>query len=209
MFEASIEYEKCLEDSKDVKTKQNCLKALSYIKNRTGDKMSDDTEKLLAEQVQKTDSLLLEQGRQRLSVQESNVEKARLETITKARVKANHIKNVAKEQAAAATANSNWMVLDHDYNYKPAAYPIGTENKITDEANAKADSVRAVAQKAADSMKSPNQDEVTEALRSQLKVNAATSKFRMSPVGTNVYVRNYRATPNKSNVATSPSSSVK
>jgi TolA-binding protein len=48
MLEASMEYDKCLEETTDAKTRKNCLKALAYIKERTGHKFSDEAEKQLA-----------------------------------------------------------------------------------------------------------------------------------------------------------------
>lgn len=201
ILEASMEYEKVLEHTKDAKTKQNCLKALSYIKDRSGATFSDEAEKQLAAKIDKADAILTAEGQKRLAAKEAAVEEERNEMMRKARVKANHINAQAKEQAAAAVANSNWYVLDHNGNFRPSCYPPGRELAAVDAAHDKAEAIKDAAKAKAATMKTPTEDDVTESLKSQLKVNAVKAKFRMNPVGTNVYVRNYQAAPNKSNIA--------
>jgi|GEM_PF-1357711 hypothetical protein len=205
-LEASMEYEKVLEGTKDAKTRQNCLKALAYIKDRSGATFSPEAEKQLAANMDQTTDLLSKEGQKRLMAKESQMEKERNEIIQKARVKASHIRTQAKEQAAAQVAASNWYVLDHNFNLKPSLYPPGRELAAVDAANDKAEAIKEAAKVKAESMKPPMVDDVTENLKSQLKVNAAKAKFRMSPVGTNVYVRNYQSSPNKSNVAATSNS---
>lgn len=201
MLEASIEYEKVLEDTKDAKTRQNCLKALSYIEERTGGTPSGEARNPLTEKVDQTSASLTIEGRRRLAEKESQIERERNEIVRKARVKASYIKNQAKEQAAAAVANSNWYILDQSYNLKPSLIPPGREQAGIEAANELAETIKEAARAQAESMRAPCEDDVTENLKSQLKVNAVNAKFRMNPVGTNVYVRNYKSTSNKSNAA--------
>lgn len=201
VIEASMEYEKVLEHTQDAKTKKNCLKALSYIKDRTGTPMSAETEEQLNAQIEQASEQLTIAGRKRLAEAEAQVEKARNEVLTKARVKASHITNQAKEQAAAQLASSNWYARDKDNNFVPMCIPYHAEQAIVHAATERADAIKDEAKVKADSMRAPAEDDVTENLKTQLRNNAAKAKFRMSPVGTNEFVRNYMATPNRSNVA--------
>lgn len=201
ILEASLEYDKVLEHTKDAKTRQNCLKALSYIKERSGVALSPEAEKQLAVQFDKTSEQLTLEGQKRLQEKEALVEKERNEVLRKARVKANHINAQAKEQAAAAVASSNWFLRDDQGRMHPSLIPPGSEKAAVEAASERAEAIKHAAQVQAETMRAPTEDDVTESLKSQLKNNAVKAKFRMSPVGTSVYVRNYQSTQNKSNVA--------
>ncbi|MDZ4834884.1 MAG: hypothetical protein SGJ27_13985 [Candidatus Melainabacteria bacterium] len=186
--EAQTEYEMCLEMYPDQKTKSNCQKALLYLNGSTkalaipasGDGSGQLGSKLAAEGERRAAQAQAVADRQKASI-EKNAQKS-----------AERYKDHAKAQIESMKANSSWWTLDREAG---TMVPVigGAEQAAIEMGDKLAEhAVNSAKTKAASVQPSLGTTDATDGLRSQLNASGHSS-VRLSPVGTNVYVRNYES----------------
>jgi tetratricopeptide (TPR) repeat protein len=186
--EAQTEYEMCLEMYPDAKTRAHTKKALQYI---TG---SERGKAAVQDQVNpsKLDQQLAAEAA-RMQIDDMRALEQKKTAIEKSGAKqADAIKAGAKAQIEQMKLNSTWWAMSRDANDRVGVIAPEVEHAVLERADAQAAKVVEKAQEKAKALTPANAADVAEGLRTQI-YNRGNSNVRLSPVGTNVYVRNYQS----------------
>jgi tetratricopeptide (TPR) repeat protein len=188
MAEAQTEYEMCLENYPDKFTKSNCHKALKYL---TGKKTGSAA---VADHSAESLSIMLSsEGDRRAAAAQVAIESQRSALAARAARSAEKVKENTKAQIESLKENAPWWCIDVAAGKMVPVIPLGLEDELNERAVKVGEHIKDCAkQKAATLKPSLGTTEVTDGLRSQINASGHSS-VRLSPVGTNVYVRNYES----------------
>jgi len=186
--DAQTEYEMTLEMYPDAATKANCKKALKFLTGTAIGKAAVTPE---AGENQLNQKLAIE-GERRAQQDALRVERDKLAIEKAGKDQAAQIKNAAKAQLEAVKQNSNCWVMDREKNDRVPMIHPEVEYQIMTRADAQAAKAIEKANAKAKAETSSGATDVTDGLRSQI-YQQGNSNVRLSPVGTNVYVRNYQS----------------
>jgi len=187
--EAQTEYEMCLEMYPDAKTKANTRKALAYITGspRGNAAVAPSTE----DNVVRLDQDLASAAEKMLQADNKRIEQKR-QAIEKAGEKqSEQIKASVKTQIEQLRAVAPAYRIDYEKNDRVGYVPVEVERALHERAEADAKKAIEMANEKAKSLPESNAADTADGLRSQI-YNRGNSNVRLSPVGTNVYVRNYQ-----------------
>ena len=187
--EAQTEYEMCLEMYPDATTKAHTRKALAYITGSPRGKAAvvpssednlvklDQDLALAADRMLRADKNRID--RHRLAIEKAGVRESE-------RIKAN-----AKAQLEELRANSPTYGVDWEKDDRVGMLPLEFEQAMHERTEANVKKAIELANEKAKSLPESRAADTADGLRSQI-YNRGNSNVRLSPVGTNVYVRNYQ-----------------
>lgn len=185
MDQAQTEYEMCLELYPDKVTKANCQRALNYLHGST--QLAGQTSR----HDDRLDAMLANEGQQRAQKAQAAIEAQRATLERNAQRAAERIKANAKAEVEAMKENSAWWTINRYQGKLVPIIPPGTEESIMDSAQRQGEHAIETAKAKGEALKpSLGTTDVTDGLRSQIN-GSGVSGIRLSPVGTNIYVRNY------------------
>ncbi len=189
MAEAQTEYEMCLEMYPDKVTKSNCHKALKYL---TGTK-TGSAAVAVERSAESLNSMLSSEGSRRAAAAQAAVEAQRAALAAHAARSAEKVKENTKAQIESMKENAPWWTLDCAAGKMVPVIPLGLEDELNERAVKVGEHLKEHAKEKAAALKpSLGTTEVTDGLRSQINASGRSS-VRLSPIGTNVYVRNYES----------------
>ena len=189
LAEAQTEYEMCLEMYPDARTKANTKKALAYITGSPRGKAAVMDSQESAIQLDANLAAAAEKmaaaGNAKVNQQRKAIEEAGVR-------KAEQIKAESKAQIEQMKLNAPTFGVDRETLDRVGIIPWETQQAITERAQANAQKAAEMAAEKAKSLPESNAADTADGLRSQI-YNRGGSGVRLSPIGTNVYVRNYQS----------------
>ncbi len=175
----------CLDLFPDARTKANCQSALTFIAGKRA--RSVDTETVGPSDLQTALSL---QGNEMAVKQQMQIEQDKRRMVAEAEQKAKNIRENAKAEVENMKMNSYWWWMNPFMNRREPVLPVGVAESVLSAADERAQSVINNAKKKAATYSPDDAAAVTTGLMSQIQPSGA-SGVHLSPVGTNIYVRNY------------------
>ncbi|MCA9802488.1 MAG: hypothetical protein KC777_11015 [Cyanobacteria bacterium HKST-UBA02] len=188
---AQFEYEWCLKFCRDKKVRRKCEEAIAVLTNNPD---LAPSRVALTKAREHLDKELSKIGQDRVNEarQTANQEKSQILAEGEARAKA--VRNSIDSRVEQARENSDSWIFTGGIE-RSGMISRDTYNQIINEANDQAKYFEDEAKRAARNVKTPGQDDTTEGLRSQLAQPAGPSGVKLSPQGTNLYIRNYQTRP--------------
>lgn len=192
LSEAQTEYEMVLEMYPDARTKSLTRKALHYITGSAkGNAAVQDHD---TPEHQRVLDARLAAEKERLAIADKARADEKAKAIQDAAAKhADQIKANAKAQIEQMKQNSSWWAMNGELNDRVGVIPAEVSHDVMERAEAAAEKVKEQAKAKAQAVTPANTADIAEGLRSQIYMRG-NSNVRLSPVGTNVYVRNYQTT---------------
>lgn len=187
MDQAQTEYEMALELYPDKTTKSNIQRALAYLNGSTMSAVVG------ARHDDRLDAMLANEGQRRAEKAQAAVEAQKAQLERNAQRAAERYKENAKAQVEAMKENSTWWCIDRNQGKMVPVIPAGVAESVLETAEKQAEHAVSSAKAKAESLKpSLGTTDVTDGLRSQIN-GSGVSGIRLSPRGTNIYVRNYES----------------
>ncbi len=188
MDQAQTEYEMARDLYPDKTTKANISRALAYL---NGTSISTIVG---ARHDDRLDAMLANEGQRRAEKAQAAVEAQKAQLERNAQRAAERYKENAKAQVEAMKENSTWWCIDRNQGTMIPVIPPGVEENVLETAQKQAEHAVNSAKAKGEALKPAlGTTDVTDGLRSQIN-GSGVSGVRLSPVGTNIYVRNYEST---------------
>lgn len=188
LTEAQTEYEMCLEMYPDARTKAHTKKALAYI---TGSPRGKAAVVDPQESATQLDANLAAAAEKMAAAGNAKVNQQRKAIEAAGERQAEQIKADSKAQIEQMKATAPTFGYDRETWDRVGWVPWETQRAIAERAAANAQKAAEMAAEKAKSLPESNAADTADGLRSQI-YNRGASSVRLSPVGTNVYVRNYQ-----------------
>lgn len=186
--QAETEYEMCLELYPDKTIKANCQRALGYIHG------SVQSTAVAARHDDRLDTMLASEGQQRAEKAQAALAEKRALLDRSAQASAMRLRENAKAQVEAMKENSPWWCIDRNLGKMVPVIDRGYAENVLDTAERQAEHAVSSAKAKGEALSpSLGTTDVTDGLRSQIN-GSGVSGVRLSPLGTNIYVRNYAST---------------
>lgn len=188
---AQFEYEWCLKFCKDKRIRRKCEEAIAIITNNPDMAPSRVS---LTKAREHLDRELSKIGQDRLNEARQAAKREKDQILAEGQARAKAVRDSIDSRVEQARQNSDSWIFTGGIE-RSGMISRETYNQIIQEANEQASFFENEARKAADNVKPPRQDDTTEGLRSQLSQPAGPSGVKLSPEGTNLYIRNYQTKP--------------
>jgi len=188
---AQFEYEWCLKFCRDKKVRRKCEEAIAIITNNPD---MAPSRVALTKAREHLDRELSKIGQNRLNEARQAAKQEKDQILAEGKARAKAVRDSIDSRVEQARQSSDSWIFTGGIE-RSGMISRETYNQIIQEANDQARFFEDEAKRAAQNVKPPGQDDTTEGLRSQLTQPAGPSGVKLSPEGTNIYIRNYQTKP--------------